>query len=175
MSTFNEIDFVKHLPISRDLTNKLHQECLDNKSFAKVFTASNGVITRSIDHLKVIRKGDMTNCVVANKIGQHVSSILGCKASPRYYIQDAKSYLEPHSDHMTISAFNIILDADGPITWEKIGDVYYNCALLNVREVHSVKTNSPRLLLKLAIFDKEYKEILEIISGREEEIFNVAL
>ena len=78
-------------------------------------------------------------------------------------------------------ALNIILDGDGPITWnspiswnEDI-DVYYEGALLNVQEEHSVQTYNERVLFKLAIFDKSYDEVLEAINGKEGDLFGIDL
>jgi len=175
------IRYMKNLPVNQDLKSKLRKEFYENKSLAKVFTASNEHETKSIDHLRVIRQDDMSNCNVANSIANRVSSIIGCKAVPRYYIQDGDSYLSPHRDHGTITALNIILDGDGPITWnspiswnEDI-DVYYEGALLNVQEEHSVQTYNERVLFKLAIFDKSYDEVLELINGKEGDLFGIDL
>jgi hypothetical protein len=171
------IKYMKTLPIAQDLKDKLRYEFNTNESNAKVFTASNETETRSIDNLRVIRHDDMKECNVANAIAQHVSSIIGCEASPRYYVQEEDSYLKPHRDHGTVTAINIMLGGTGPITWDEDIDVYYDCALLNVQQMHSVQTseNDTRIFLKLAIFDKTYEEVLESISGKEHEIFNVVL
>jgi len=169
------IKYMKNLPVTQELRDLLIKEFHTNESNAKIFTASSEIKTRSLDMLRVIRQDDMTNCTVANAIAEHVSSIIGCKALPRYYKQEEDSYLSPHKDHGTFTAINIILNGDGPITWNEDVDVYYDCALLNVQEMHSVQTNDSRIFLKLAIFDKSYNEVLETIQGKESEIFNVRL
>lgn len=167
------IKYMKNLPVTESLKDKLRNEFYANELNAKTYTASNETETRSLDMLKVIRQEDMVNCNVANSIAQHISSIIGCEVSPRYYKQQEDSYLSPHKDINTKAAINIILNGDGPITWNEDVDVYYECSILNVREMHSVQTNDARIFLKLSIFDKSYKEVLELIKGKEDTLFNL--
>ena len=68
---------------------------------------------------------------------------------------------------------NIILQGTSPITWDEKYDVQYDCALLNVQQTHSVKNDDLRIFLKLSIFDKTYEEVVDLITGREHELFDI--
>ena len=84
---------------------------------------------------------------------------------PRFLKQHAHSEIPMHADHGTISCINILLsDTYAPITFEDIGDVTYECALVNVAQRHAVKSHpEERILLKLSIFDKSYEDVLKIV------------
>ena len=67
-----------------------------------------------------------------------------------------------------------MLDSDSPITWDEAVDVYYDCSVLDLSNMHSIQTNKEdRIFLHITIIDKSYEEVLQIISENESEIFNV--
>lgn len=79
---------------------------------------------------------------------------------PRFYKQEANTELPMHRDQNTKCCVNIVLSkSSAPIMWEDIGNVSYNCALLNITQSHAVSAfPEERLLLKFSIFDVEYEE-----------------
>ena len=167
------IKYMKHLPVKEELKTALTKEFYENEHKSKAFTASNEKETKTLDILQVVRRDDMDECHLAHDIAWNVAGIIGCEVFPRYYKQEAGTTLAPHKDHGTATAINIILNGSGPITWDEEIDVYYEAAVLNVKEMHSVRSDDTRLFLKLAIFDKDYAEVLEAIKGRESEMFDV--
>tara|TARA_A100001388_G_scaffold74281_2_gene52699 strand:- start:1412 stop:1927 length:516 start_codon:yes stop_codon:yes gene_type:complete len=94
------------------------------------------------------------------KVTQYFESLFDVDIDPRYLKQHANTEVPMHSDNGTQTCINILLsDNFGPITFEDIGDIQYECALINVSKRHAVKKHSEeRLLLKLSIFDKTYEE-----------------
>ena len=104
---------------------------------------------------------------------QRSTVCLGRKLS--HNAHEVRSHLAAHRDHGTATAINIILKGSGPITWDEDIDLYYECALLNVQQMHSVFSNDDRIFLKLAIFDKSYDEVLKAIEGKESEMFGIDL
>lgn len=74
--------------------------------------------------------------------------------------------LPMHKDKMECS-INIVLDGDeAPITFEDVGDIYYNAAIVNVSQMHCVKLNpEPRLLLKFCIRKTKYMECVEKLNA----------
>ena len=162
--------YLTHLSVSDDLCVELKKEFYANSNLAKKFTAGE----KTLEILEVIRNNDMNNCNIANAIAIKLSKIINCEARARYYIQKANTQLIPHRDYGTITAINIMLEASSPIIWDEKFNIMYKCALLNVQEVHSVKTDdTDRVFLKLSIFDKEYKEILPLIKGKESEFLTL--
>ena len=167
------IKYMKNLPVTQELKDVLITEYHEHKDKSKAFTASNETETKTLEMLQVIRFDDVEDCEVANEVAWQVASIVGCEVFPRYYHQEAGSNLAPHRDHGTATAINIILNGSGPITWDEDIDVYYECALLNVQQMHSVQSEDDRIFLKLAIFDKSYDEVLKAIEGKEEKLFEI--
>lgn len=169
------VKYMKNIPVTQELKDALTTEFHENKHKSKAFTASNETETKTLEMLQVVRRDDMEDCDVANELAWKVASIVGCEVFPRYYRQEAGSHLAAHRDHGTATAINIILNGSGPITWDEDIDVYYECALLNVQQMHSVFSNDDRIFLKLAIFDKSYDEVLKAIEGKESEMFGIDL
>lgn len=157
------IRYMKNLPVSQELKSKLKEE------FSKK--------ELNVTIEKVLHTSDsMHDCDIANKIAQHISSIVGCEVYPAYIKLGSREYLPPRTEPGT-TAIQIILDGDGPITWDEAVDVYYDNAVLDLGRMHSIQASdtSDRIFFHISIIDKSYKEVLEIINGREEEIFNVVL
>lgn len=169
------IKYMKNLPVTQELKDALITEYQQHKYKSKAFTASNETETKTLEMLQVIRYDDVVECDVANELAWQVASVVGCEVFPRYYHQEGGSNLAPHRDHGTATAINIILNGSGPITWDEDIDVYYESALLNVQEIHSVQSEDDRIFLKLAIFDKSYAEVLEAIEGKESELFDIEI
>ena len=94
------------------------------------------------------------------KLKTYFQDLFGVKILPRFLKQQANFEIPMHKDYGTIACINILLtDERSPITFEDIGDVDYECALVNVAERHMVKPHpEERLLLKLSVFDKTYEE-----------------
>lgn len=155
------IRYIKNLSIRQDLKAKLQEEGRKKELNLPLETVLHTT-------------SDMHDCTVANKITQHISSIVGCEVYPSYIMLKAGEYLPPRTEPGT-TAIHIILDGDGPITWDEAVDVYYDCAVLNLERMHSIYAtdNSNRLFFHIAIVDKSYQEVLDIISNRGEDFFNV--
>jgi hypothetical protein len=85
----------------------------------------------------------------------------------QYYRLDANASLPMHKDPMrtTRCAVSILLDESGPITFEKIGDVDYRVALLDVsRCSHTVKPYpKDRHQVKLSIAKYSFDQVSEWI------------
>ena len=166
------IKYMKNLPVKQALKDILLKEFHDNEEKAKLFTASNATTTKTLEMLKVIRKDDMEDADIANDIAWNLSTMIGCEVFPRYYKQEAGSSLAAHRDHNTKAAINIMLTGSGPITWDESVDEYYDAAVLNVTQMHSVTSDDDRIFLKLSIFDKSYEEVLEAIKYKDYELFD---
>ena len=174
-STETNVKYMKHLPVKAELKDALKKEFYENEHKSKPFTASNETETKTLEMLQVVRRDDMDDCDIAQDIAWNIAGILGCEVFPRYYRQEAGTNLAAHRDHGTATAINIILNGSGPITWDEEIDVYYEAAVLNVQEMHSVQSDDTRLFLKLAIFDRSYDEVLQAIEGRESELFDIEI
>ena len=127
-----------------------------------------------VPELEVIKAvEDITECTTANAIVQKVKKIVGCEVYPSFLIQAADSYLKPRTEPGA-TGIQIVLDSDSPITWDEAVDVYYDCSVLDLSNMHSIQTNKEdRIFLHITIIDKSYEEVLQIISENESEIFNV--
>lgn len=169
------IKYMKNLPVTQELKDVLIQEFRDNEDKCKVFTASNETETRAVEMLEVIRRDDMDDCDIANEIAWNIAAMVGCEVFPRYYKQAAGSTMTTHRDVGTSVAINIVLNGSGPITWDEEIDVFYEAAVLNVKEFHSIKSDDERILLKFAIFDKNYEEVIEAIKGNENKVFEIEI
>lgn len=98
-----------------------------------------------------------------NKVQTQISNLLKCKdIRPRYYKQQINTAVPMHQDKGTLCAINILLsDTYGPIEFEDLGEIHYDCAILNLQKKHAVPAFSKeRVLLKYSIFDVPYREAL---------------
>tara|TARA_B110000305_G_scaffold241615_1_gene316515 strand:+ start:3874 stop:5907 length:2034 start_codon:yes stop_codon:yes gene_type:complete len=155
------IRYIKNLPISRELTHKLKEEV----SKKELNTPIENVL-HTVD--------SMHDCDIANKIANHISSIVGCEVYPAYMKLNSGEYLPPRTEPGT-TAIHIVLNGDGPITWDEAVDVYYDSAVLNLEKMHSIQATdtSDRTFFHISILNKSYKEVLEIIEGKEDTLFNL--
>jgi hypothetical protein len=165
--------YLTHLPVSEYVVEKLIKEFYDNVHKAKIYTASNGVITRSLDEMEVIRLADAEDCVLAHKIAKNLSYMIAAEVKPRYYRQAAGSDLNKHKDVGATIALNIVLEGSGPICFDDDIYINYKCALLDVTQYHSVKTEDTRVLFRLTANDISYEEVLDCIEGKEHDIFDI--
>lgn len=166
-------NYITHLTIPSEVKEALLNEFFDSVHKAKIYTASNGVITRSLDEMEVIRNEDVVDCPLANQIAKNLERIIVHEVRPRYYRQAGGSDLESHRDVGATVALNTVLSGSGPICFEDKYDVMYECALIDVTQIHSVKTPDDRILFRLTMNDIDYAEVLEFIDGREQEIFDI--
>ena len=159
-----DIRYVKNLSISKNLKDTLLKEYDKHKHKSKL-----------VESLQVISGDDIEDCDFANKLAQKISAIIGCNVFPHYHHQYAGSYVEPPLDQGILTSINIILKGSSPITWNDWTDIYYECALLNVQENHCVQSEDDRILLKFDILDKDYNEVLELIEGKEDKLFDIKI
>tara|TARA_B110000503_G_scaffold99799_1_gene149301 strand:+ start:34530 stop:36554 length:2025 start_codon:yes stop_codon:yes gene_type:complete len=157
------IKYMKNLPIKQELISSLKREFIENLPVAQTIDVN----------LLTIQNDTMANCSVANVLAQHVSSVIGCQLIPSYWKQAADSYSPPSKYDET--AITLILDGNNPITWDEDNDVYFSCALLNFKRMHSIQTTDNAIFLKLSNFDKSYDEVLNAIQGKEGELFGIGL
>tara|TARA_R110000744_G_scaffold145473_1_gene258151 strand:+ start:3026 stop:3532 length:507 start_codon:yes stop_codon:yes gene_type:complete len=159
--------YLTHLPISEIIREDLITEFYKNQHRAKVFTASNKIETRSVPNYKVIRNEDMEDCHLANNIASNISLLIRTEVKPRYYIQEAESDLNPHRDVGATVAINIILKGTGPVCFDNTYEMSYNCAILDVTQLHSVRTEDTRILFRMTMNDISYEEVLSRINEHE--------
>ena len=98
-----------------------------------------------------------------NRVQTQICNLLECKnIQPRYYKQEINTAVPMHPDKNTLCAINIVLsDTYGPIEFEDLGEIYYDCAILNLQKKHAVPSfPEERVLLKFSIFDISYKDAL---------------
>ena len=104
-----------------------------------------------------------------NKVKDQLRELFGSQdIRPRYYKQEANTAVPMHADTGTLSAVNIVLTEDsGPIEFEDIGLVNYDCALIDTQKRHGVPAHSKeRVLLKFSMFDITFNECKEIIINK---------
>ena len=92
----------------------------------------------------------------------------GVGGSPRFYWLDPDTRLRTHVDNGTTCSINLILNENpAPVTMSNV-DMFYTQALLDTTVPHSV-TNGPeeRVLLKISIFDKTFKEVAQQIKYKQ--------
>lgn len=166
--------YLTHLDIPFCVFNALRKEFFDNVHKAKKYTASNGIITRALEEMEVIRLDDMKDCDIGNRIADNLHKIIVARVKPRYYRQQAQTDLEAHRDLGSTVSLNVILEGTGPITFDNKYEIHYKCALLNVSQLHSVKTEDTRILFKLSMDDITYEEVLDCIEGNENDIFDLS-
>lgn len=156
------IKYMKNLSIAQNIKDTLKEEFLQVKNLVDV---------PELEVLKAVE--DITECKTANSIVQNVKKIVGCEVYPSFFIQSADSYLKPRTESGA-TGIQIVLDTDSPITWDEAIDVYYDCSVLDLSNMHSIQTNKEdRIFLHITILDKPYEDVLKIISENESEIFNV--
>ena len=99
-----------------------------------------------------------------SRVQTQICNLLECKdIRPRYYKQEKNTEVPMHSDRGTLCAINIILsDNHGPIVFKDLGEIYYECAILNLKKEHAVPAfPEERVLLKFSIFDLPYKDAID--------------
>lgn len=165
--------YLTHLEIPDEVRKALLKEFYDNIHKAKIYTASNGIITRSLPDMEVIRLQDAEDCVIGHKIAKNLSLMVDEVIKPRYYRQAAGSDLEKHKDLNSTIALNVVLEGTGPVCFDDDNYIHYDCALLNVQEYHQVKTEDTRVLFRLTAKYISYEEVLECINGKEKQIFDI--
>lgn len=166
--------YLTHLPIPEIVVEKLRKEFYDNIHKAKIYTASNGVIARSLDEMEVIRMKDAEDCVLGHRIAKNLEHMIISKVRPRYYRQAAGSDLEKHKDVGATVALNVVLEGSGPICFDDDVYINYKCALLDVTQYHSVKTEDTRVLFRLTMNEISYEEVLDCIKGNEDAVFDIS-
>lgn len=166
--------YLTHLDIPFCVVSKLKKEFFDNVHKAKKYTASNGVITRTLEEMEVIRLDDMKDCDIGNRIAKNLHEIIVAEVKPRYYRQKAQSDLEAHKDVGATIALNVVLEGSGPIVFDDKYEINYKCALLDVTQLHSVNTPDTRILFRLTSNDISYEEVLDCIEGKENDIFDIS-
>jgi hypothetical protein len=98
-----------------------------------------------------------------SQLQTQISELLKCKdVRARYYRQEKNTSVPMHKDMHTLCAVNILLsDNNGPIEFEGLGEIHYDCAMLNLQKGHAVPPfPEERLLLKFSIFDLPYKDAI---------------
>lgn len=166
--------YLTHIPISQETIEILKKEFYDNLHKAKKYTASNGIITRTLEEMDVIRLGDMEDCKIANKIANNLALMIIHEVRPRYYKQQAGSDLETHKDVGATVALNVVLEGSGPIVFDDKFEIYYKCAILDVTQLHSVRTEDTRVLFRLTMDGISYEEVIDCIRGKENDIFSLS-
>lgn len=167
-------EYLTHIPIKEEIKNMLYKEFCDNAHRAKTYVGSNGVKSRTLEEMEVIRWEDMNECHIGNRIAKNIKHLTVSNAKPRYYRQQAGSDLDAHRDLGSTASLNVVLQGSGPITFDNKYEFHYNCALLNVSQLHSVRTEDTRVIFKLSIDDMTYEEVLDCIEGRENDIFDLS-
>ena len=107
------------------------------------------------------------------------SELLQADARARYYWLKPNRQLWWHTDSNTTCAINYVLNGnDARVQFSTTGEdlkgpppkdfneYEYNAAILDVIKYHSVPNDSdiPRILFKISIFDKSYKEIVNLLA-----------
>tara|TARA_B100000424_G_scaffold137981_1_gene104728 strand:- start:298 stop:798 length:501 start_codon:yes stop_codon:yes gene_type:complete len=109
-------------------------------------------ICRDIDHIEEV-----------NRISTYFQKLFETKIRTQFFKQMPGCEIPFHTDGRPMCSINILLsENNSPITFEDIGDVYYHCALLNIKKKHKVKSSkTERWLFNLSILDKTYEECIE--------------
>ena len=68
----------------------------------------------------------------------------------------------------------MVLGGSGPVTFDYEHEFYYKAALLNVTELHSVRTEDTRILFRLTMNNIDYYDVYNMIENREHEIFDIS-
>jgi len=93
---------------------------------------------------------------------KELSKIFNVESKPRFYILDANTILNQHTDFGTLCSLNFILSDDpAPIIFDDI-EFTYKYALLDTTKSHGVINNDKdRLLFKMSIFNETFEEVKE--------------
>jgi hypothetical protein len=129
---------------------------------------TDGRMASEKSYFKIIRDTDLLDLTT-----DYYSNLLGCDARARYYWVKKGRRLWWHTDSNTQCSLNFILngnsaqieiagheDLEGPPP-EKWNTYEYKSCLLDTTTYHSVPnyTDRDRILFKISIFDKSYKEM----------------
>jgi hypothetical protein len=95
---------------------------------------------------------------------QKIMLDFGIEGKPRFYWLEPYATIPEHVDNGTTCSLNFILSKDpAPITIEGV-DYTYKQVLLDTTRMHSVTNgNTERVMLKISIFDKSFKEVASLI------------
>jgi len=127
-------------------------------------------IWSKIKHKQVTYKDKRSNKALSHwKIIRHyfeyakeLSKIFNVESRPRFYMLNANTVLQQHTDLGTLCSLNFILsDIPAPVIF---GDtkVSYKYALLDTTKSHGVVNNDKdRLLFKMSIFNETFDEVKE--------------
>jgi len=109
-------------------------------------------ICRDIDHIEEV-----------NRISTYFKNLFETNIRNQFFKQMPGCEIPFHHDGRPKCSINILLsENNSPITFEEIGDVYYDCALLNIKKKHMIKSSkTERWLFNLSILDKTYEECIE--------------
>lgn len=87
----------------------------------------------------------------------------------RFYWLSANTVLPEHVDNNTTCSINFVLSDDAAPVNIQGKDYFYKQALLNTTIPHSVRNgNAERILFKISIFDKSFKDIASRIKYKHE-------
>jgi len=157
------MDYYKHLRIDYD-----RKALISESKIATYKPFETGHNSGSwFDHAPTWLQGritDLEGFPEIKRLTEHVAhKINSSDVRPRFYRQQANTSVPMHEDQNTRCCINIVLsEKAAPITFEDIGDVDYECALLNITRRHAVKEYpEERLLLKFSIFDVDYEDAVE--------------
>lgn len=141
---------------------KLHFENADyvdfklsdpSKAQNKFFVHAPGwQICRNLNHIKEVER------IVA-----YFETLFESAIRSQFFKQMAGCEIPYHHDGRPKCSINILLsENNAPITFEDIGDVYYTCALLDVKKKHMIRAhNKDRWLFNLSILEKTYDECIK--------------
>lgn len=127
---------------------------LKNIEFQKPFVELNDNV---IENFYILKINDQYLNELLEKIG--------VDARPRFLMMKPGCKLPYHKDAGTQSAINILLEGHDPINIEG-KNFYYNQALIDVQQRHTVNVTTHRLVFKFSFFDINY----ELLKQRLKEI-----
>ena len=165
------IDYISDVDLSYDKTKLLDE--MDNVTFAPMNFTRAGRGTSGIEkppHNSWFHNPPtwlqghvLDEYPEINRVQTQICNLLECRdIRPRYYKQEKNTEVPMHNDRGTFCAINIMLsDNAAPIIFKYLGEIKYECALLNIRKHHAVPSfPEERVLLKFSIFDVSYKDAL---------------
>ena len=97
------------------------------------------------------------------ELHEYLCDLFQARIVPSFLHQDPNTIVPQHRDSKTLCSVNVLtVDDCSPITFEDVGDITYDCALINTRQRHMVKPHpEDRYLLKFSVKDKTYEECYE--------------
>ena len=109
---------------------------------------------KALSHWKII-KHDF-------EYAKELSKIFNVESKPRFYMLNANTVLQQHTDIGTLCSLNFILsDIPAPVIFGDT-EVSYKYALLDTTKSHGVVNNDKdRLLFKMSIFNETFDEVKE--------------